>query len=388
MKVKKFTAKTMPEAMKKVREELGDDAVILNSKRVENGGFLGMFKKKMIEVIAAVDPAANQAERKEQPPPAAPLSTPPAPQQTFSNAPAEGEAHKTSKDEQHEGLYEEVKQLKKMVRSISNENSDLPEELEQLKQRLENHEVDETLRLDITRHLLENWQAAQEADASAIERWLSDYGRSLAGQAPLGGLPKNRRFVNVVGPTGVGKTTTVAKMAAYFQLKKQYSVALITTDTYRIAAVDQLKTYARILNVPLSVAYSIDDFREAKEAYADYDLVLVDSAGRNFTNPLYVDELKRVMDFETEMVTYLVLALTSKYQDMKRIYEQFQLISIDKLIFTKLDETESYGAVWNFLATYQAGPAYFTNGQNVPDDIFEADAEAVAKLLNKDEHHE
>jgi flagellar biosynthesis protein FlhF len=198
---------------------------------------------------------------------------------------------------------------------------------------------------------------------------------------PFGGISFSKKYINVAGPTGVGKTTTLAKMAAECVIKHKKKVAFITTDTYRIAAIDQLKTYAKILNVPLEVCYTIEDFKQAAEKLKDNDLILIDTAGRNFRNKQYVEDLQNVIDFEKDMETFLVLSLTAKQRDMEDIYSQFSIIDIDKLIFTKADETSTYGAMYNIIHKYRKGAAYITNGQDVPDDILAADPDVIVKQL-------
>lgn len=179
----------------------------------------------------------------------------------------------------------------------------------------------------------------------------------------------------------MGKTTTIAKIAAKAVLKDNKKVALITTDTYRIAAIEQLKTYAKLLNIPIEVAYNAEDFKNATEKFRSFDLILTDSAGRNFREERFVHELKEVIHFNGEMETYLVLALTSKYADLKKIIEQFHDISIQKVIFTKKDETMSCGTIFNVIADYSLGIAYITDGQNVPEDIVEATEDYLLQCL-------
>ena len=144
---------------------------------------------------------------------------------------------------------------------------------------------------------------------------------------------------------------------------------------------DQLKTYAKILNVPIEVCYNNADFKKAIETFQDYDYIFIDTAGRNFRNQVYVHELKKMIDFDEDMETFLVFSLTSKEIDMDEIYAQFSLIPIDKFIFTKLDETTLYGAMINQVLKYNKGIAYITNGQEVPDDIVEATPEFIIQKV-------
>lgn len=373
MKVKKFTAQTMHDAMKLIRSELGDDAVILNSKEVETGGLLGFFTKKQLEVIAAIDPVANRVpmsnQREQVKRNTAPRSVSSTPQLQKSAKP------------NHDSLLNEINQLKQLIHGLSEKSglsgsgaNEYPEPFQQIEDLFRAHGVTEMIRLNLIKHLLKKWyeQSASERNTDEIKSELSRYLDELLADVPMGGLSFERQIINIVGPTGVGKTTTIAKIAAHCVLKKQKKVALVTTDTYRIAAVEQLKTYAKILNIPLEVAYSVDDFKSAITQFKHYDLVIVDSAGRNFRNRLYVEELSKVIDFQHEAETYLVLSLTSKYEDMKEIVQQFSLIPMEKVILTKKDETSTFGAMLNLPLELGKGIAYITNGQNVPDDMVEA----------------
>ncbi|WNF35443.1 flagellar biosynthesis protein FlhF [Bacillaceae bacterium IKA-2] len=383
MKVKKFVAESMSEAMKKIRLELGGDAVILNSKAVNTGGFLGFFTKKNIEVIAAIDTAPTV---RRQIPKKQAKATPS--NKVVQKEVNSGKVNQVAKDET---LLAEVKALKHIVNGISSsintQFDDYPEPLRKMNQLLIDQDVLPTIRNEVMKKLLKKWYIQDKESFNDLEitKWAKDLLTDSVSWDEMGGFKFNKKFLNLVGPTGVGKTTTIAKIAAHCVLKHKKKVAFITTDTFRIAAIDQLKTYAKILNVPVEIAYSIDDFKEAKEKFASYDLVVIDSAGRNFLNQLYIDELKKVIDFNEEMETYLVLALTSKYRDMVTIYEQFSKININKVIFTKKDETFSRGAMINLVHEYNVGVSYITNGQSVPDDISEGSAnEIVNSILEVD----
>ncbi|MDQ0253695.1 flagellar biosynthesis protein FlhF [Evansella vedderi] len=364
MKVKKIIARNMPEAMTKVRAELGNDAVILNSKEVYTGGFLGFFTKKNMEVIAAVDPVKPQ--KTERMP---------------TRSPIKHERQRRDK------IAMEIAELKRLVKGINEQQQEktltldpaYPGYLQNINQRLLEEEVKEVHRLQIMKQLLKRWYSenGEEEREEQLLLWLKEAVADYLNDVEYGPFLFKKRYLNVVGPTGVGKTTTLAKIASRAAILHQKKIAFITTDTYRIAAIEQLKTYAKILNVPIEVAYSIDDFKLAKERLKNFDFILVDSAGRNFRNPLYVEQLREVIDFDDEMETHLVLSLTSKYRDMKNIMDQFQKVKINKVIYTKADETDTYGAMINIHGDYKIGASYITTGQNVPDDILEASKETV-----------
>lgn len=377
MKVKKYVADSMPEAMKKVRNELGHDAVILNSKEIETGGFFGFFTKKSIEVIAAIDTTLT-------------VKKPEANRKVVKRT----SEVQTNEQQKNLEIMNEIQQLKSLIQTMSNEkiesHQEYPEPFAKIDEQLNAHEVSPSLRLTAMKEALKRWYNLDDAQKNEelILQWIKEIFLEETSGIDMGGITFQKKFINIVGPTGVGKTTTIAKIAADSVLKKQKKVALITTDTYRIAAVEQLRTYAKILNIPLEVVYSVDDFKKAKELFAHYDLVLVDSAGRNFRNKLYVEELKKVIDFNDEVETFLVLSLTSKYRDMEAIYEQFSLIDIQKLIFTKKDETSYYGAMLNMVTKYRIGIAYITTGQNVPDDIIEGSSERMIEMIVESDSNE
>lgn len=386
MKVKKYTASSMPEAMKQVRAELGSDAVILNSRVIQTGGFMGFFRKNNIEVIAAIDPDTE-------------ISMEPAKQEKSQRDPL---IKKSLKANEHLPILQQANPAVQ----ISNGNSELIKEIAQLKELLKSkgvqpdipvslpepvsrqlqyfkiQELETELIDELAATLLEKWYlGGGAANTEEIGKWSAEaFAQKLADHS-FGGISFQKKFVNVIGPTGVGKTTTLAKIAAECVLKHQKKVAFITTDTYRIAAIEQLKTYAKILDVPIEVCYNIEDFQTATIRFKDYDVVFIDTAGRNFRNQKYVSDLRNVIDFNNDMETFLVLALTSKQKDMEEIRNQFSLIHIDKFIFTKLDETSVYGAMLNMSQKFSTGIAYLTNGQDVPDDLIEANPKIIVNTI-------
>ncbi len=384
MKVKKFIASSMPEAMKQIRAELGNEAVILNSRVVHTGGVLGFFKKRSIEVMAAVDPKLEIAER-----PAAKTASVrrgiPASELQMQNGELGNEAGQVSEVKPSKELLKEISELKQMMSSLTNSHQcgpAFPEVISKVQMHLNEQGLDRSLEDQVLSALLEKWYlSGADAGDSEVFTWLkAELAKGLEG-IPCGGISYTKKFIHVAGPTGVGKTTTLAKMAAECVIKHKKKVAFITTDTYRIAAIDQLKTYAKILNVPLEVCYTIEDFRFAANEFKNHDLILIDTAGRNFRNKKYVEDLRNVIDFENDMETFLVLSLTAKQRDMEDIYSQFSIIDIDKLIFTKADETSTYGAMYNIIRKYRIGAAYITNGQDVPDDIIEAAPDIIVKQI-------
>lgn len=359
MKVKKIIASTMPEAMEKIRQELGEDAVILVSKNISTGGFFGLFAKKKIEVIAAIDERQKKIKTK---------------------APA---AMKVQAGQQEQALISELRELKKELKQMKKHSFVKHNQLFEVSQILQKHELHPALIDRINENLMKRYEQQQmrSIPLDVQKKWASEYLTELLNSRKIGGFQYEKRLLNIIGPTGVGKTTTIAKIAAKAVLKDNKKVAFITTDTYRIAAIEQLKTYAELLNVPVEVAYNLHDFKEANEKFRHYDLVIIDTAGRNFRDKQYVEQLKNIIDFNEEMETYLVLSLTSKYEDMREIIQRFNQFPIEKVIFTKKDETSSYGAIINVMDEFSLGLAYISDGQNVPEDIIEPSIDYIVESL-------
>lgn len=372
MKVKKYMASSMPEAMNKIRKELGHDAVILNSRVVHTGGVFGLFRKKSIEVIAAIDSQPISQKKK----------YPTEVQQVPSPSPVSASSPNPSED-----IVQEINELKKMLAQLNimnhSVNTQLPSKVERVVQRLKDQEVSGLLIDQLVPSLLEFYylnkeQATEKKLVHWTKAWLLE---KLSAVEPFQGISFEKKYINVVGPTGVGKTTTLAKMAAQCVLKHQKKVAFITTDTYRISAIDQLKTYANILNVPIEVCYNKEDVEKAKDTFAHFDIILIDTAGRNYRQRQYVDDLIEMFSFNEEMQTHLVLSLTGKMKDMEDVCDQFSSVPFDSFIFTKMDETSTYGSMLNMIGKYGKSVSYITNGQNVPDDLKEVSPEHIVNLM-------
>ena len=356
MKIKKISAPTMAEAMQIVKQEMGEDAVILNSKTVESGGVFGLFKRKLVEVIAALDaPKVKEGS----------IHTDHIEKQALNELSTywrDSDAPKVD-DVKRSRMVQTAKPI------ISEPKKEQWITKKELSDQLMNQELDEPL----IEKILKNYEHVSIENKEDVYDLLSFNLKNIFRDIDFGGISFTKKFVNVLGPTGVGKTTTLAKLAAKCVLDEEKKVAFITTDTYRIAAIEQLKTYAQILSVPLEVCYNAQDFIAAKNKFSDYDVVFIDSAGRNFLDQENVLNLTKIINYDDDVEVFLVFALTGKYLDMKKIYKQFSKLPIYRFIFTKIDETHSYGAMFNLMDEFKVGTAYITNGQNVPDDFVDAD---------------
>jgi flagellar biosynthesis protein FlhF len=204
---------------------------------------------------------------------------------------------------------------------------------------------------------------------------------SLGKPKPLEIKPGERRTALFLGPTGVGKTTTLAKLAAIYSIQHQKKVGLITADTYRIAAVDQLRIYAQILGIPLSIIYSPDELKDAIKYHEDKDIILIDTAGKSIKNREQEKEINQLLLSREIDEIYLVLGSNISYKGCVNIIESYRFLPDYKLLFTKVDEITSYGIILNCCLLTQKPLSYFTTGQDVPDDIEIVNPEKIKNLL-------
>lgn len=392
MKMKKYNAPSIAEAMKQIRLDLGEDAVILNSKVVVTKKFFGLVKNKSYEVVAGYD----QVEKK-----SAYFSSqdmPPVPSfKDVGTTPMNQPVEQPKKVLQEDGsaipgnLVKEIAELKSMMQSMQrmSTQSQYPDELLPFVDFLKQQELGEELITQISDELFEHYnQNDNQITWNEMQEIAKDYLRKELYDLPISGMLYDKKYINVLGPTGVGKTTTIAKIAARSVLEKKKKIGFITTDTYRIAAIEQLKTYAALLQAPIEVVYNAADYAEAIKKLAHLDLIFIDTAGRNYKEAKYVDDLKSLIQFDDQLESYLVLSLTAKQKDLESIIEQFKDINIEKFIFTKLDETNSIGTMFNLMIKYNKGLAYYTNGQEVPEDIEQPSSDNLLELFFKENSDE
>lgn len=370
MKVKLFTANTINEAMSQVKSELGRDAIILHTRRFRKGGFLGFFGKEMVEVMAAIDPL----------PAAAPVAIP---------------EKKAIMSVSHPPL---TKEEELTVTALQLELANMRKMIEQVLHKLPQSEKEQSvwlellMRNDIEPQIAENLvkglpgeQSMVAGNPEIIRQLLCDRVSSYLQRIDGINIPaQGCKVVALIGPTGVGKTTTIAKLAANFAIKEGYRVALITADTYRIAAVEQLKTYADIIGVPIEIVYSTDEMKAALYRHRDRQLVLIDTAGRSPRNSYQLDELKAMLTADPYIETHLVLSCTTKYKEALEIVKKFSVCSPQKFLFTKVDEATNLGTVFNLIYQFPTTLSYMTNGQNVPDDIELVNPKKMANLVLRD----
>lgn len=419
MTINKFQGKTQEEAIEKAKAELGEHAVIMNIREVKPKGLFRAFKNSTFEVTAAVEEKEHFASAMQTAGGTLENKKEEMVHDTINLAADEPitipKFEPQTKPEQNE--KKEPENLQKPLFSAQvTEEKKLEERLEDLSERLEK---------SLGGKLLDDSQLSQESPSEefnfvrilystllknevseqyvnqilgeiekfirpghSVDMILSNVYQKLIlrfGQPkPLDVSKAKPHVVFFIGPTGVGKTTTIAKIASKYKVDFEKKVAFITSDTYRIAATEQLQVYANILDAPMSIVYSKDELNEAIEKYMEYDLVFVDTAGFSHKNEEQKDDIRNLINGTKPEYTkevYLVLSATTKYRDLLEIVDAYRTISEFKLIFTKLDETSTYGNLLNIKLYSDAELSYTTNGQNVPDDIELFDTQKVVKQL-------
>ena len=380
MIVKKYEAPTMKEALAAVKQDLGSDAVILHTKTQRRNGLLGLWGKEMVEISASRDINLLDKPQKSQ---TGNLIE-------YYKKSIHAESGQVRKDSPLDLklLHSDLNEVKSLVMSLMKRSkhadiSALSDELLEAYLLLIEQEVSEELSKEIISKIHSELSDDEIKSAEIIQRaLLSTVIQMIPSVEPITLLrPSVVKKVALVGPTGVGKTTTIAKLAADFSLRQNKDVALITIDTYRIAAVEQLRTYAEIINIPLEVVLTPNEVRKAIEKHKNRDLILIDTAGRSQKNVLQMSELKGFIDAIAPHETNLVLSTTTNDKHMRNVIEQFSALSIDKIIFTKLDEAISFGLIFNVMSMLNKSLSYVTIGQNVPDDIAITDPHMLARLI-------
>jgi len=336
----------MPQAMEQIRRELGMEAVIISSHKIRQSGLKGFFLPKVIEVTAAIEDTHT--------------------------------IQKAAELIEHQYLKQEMIELKALVQQSFGKTaeSDLLGKWREV-----------LLELEINKYIIED--LLQGIATGKLDKPLPDesWFTELMHTKIAGMLTPDRkstfpnRIMCFVGPTGVGKTTTLAKLAAQFAFFQQKKVGLVTLDTYRIGAVDQLKTYGEIIGIPVEVAMTPKDLKKVIAKFEEKDLILIDTMGHPTQNKVRLYELKTILDTIQPVENYLVLSCATKSRDLVKIAGDYQLLNYTNLIFTKIDETNTLGSILNVVQTTKLPVAYITNGQKVPEDIEPATPEKLARLI-------
>ncbi len=418
MIIKKFQGKTEEEAMAAAKKELGGSVVLMNVKQMKKKGLFSIFKPQLVEVtvaleeeeqdssatfksaVAAVSEIAKQQVQKED-------TQPKAEKKDVESKEAERKVtervveskskeetpktEKTKTDSAENGIEERLNTLQSMLEK-------------QIGRKEEPKEGEKNENVEVFR-LLYNVMMENELDEKYANQLIDDLDKTMKPNMPIDfilstvyqkmvlkfGNPcaimpakKGPKVIYFIGPTGVGKTTTIAKIASKLSVEQKKKIALLTADTYRIAAAEQLRTYASILEVPFRVIYTASELLTAIGDFKEYDYILVDTAGHSHHNTELKESMREmidILDAPTEKDVYLVLSATTKYRDLISIADSYKEFTDYHLIFTKLDETTTLGNLLNMKLYTGASMSYVTCGQNVPDDIADFNAQETVKLL-------
>lgn len=396
MNLQTFKAPTMAEALTQVKGSMGADAVILHTRTFHTRAWLGLRRREMVEITAGR--GLGPADRRRQPQRSATLAAAysrpgvvirrPSPDagpcgngRQLLETPAATSAAMLS-------ISQEVASLKSMVKDLvtqtrHRQSPNVPEELFDHFMRLVGCQVPEDLAGDLVRNVHRQVRPEHYAQHEFVKEKLIEQLEKLF--TTTGPIVRNKKsgphVVALIGPTGVGKTTTLAKLAANLQLRERRRVGLITLDTYRIAAVDQLKRYADLIRSPLRVVGGAEDLQEAARCMSDCEFVLIDTAGRSPNDTLKLNELKGVLAAAEPDEVHLVLSATASEQCLELATTRFCEVRTDKIIFTKLDEAANIGVLLNVVRKINKSVSYITTGQDVPDDIEVGRGRRLAQLI-------
>lgn len=408
MIIKKFQGKTETEAVENAKKELGSNVVVMNVRSVKRKGLFGFLRPQLTEVTVALEEESQRAAaaRKEPPKPqtqryveaianadpvrtvreAAPLR---GKNVYAAGAPEDGRKDNSAIEEKLDTLHTLLEQqLQKPEEAKDELFEEQPEtEIERFMKLLYNTMLDNEVDEQYANQIIDEFEKINKPNvpfdyvlSNIYQKMVLKFGK------PCGITPaeKGPKVVFFVGPTGVGKTTTIAKIASKFSVEGKKKLALLTADTYRIAAAEQLRTYANILEVPFRVIYTEEEMEQALEEFADYDYIMVDTAGHSHQNEAQKEAMKEFihsMDGKAEKEVFLVLSSTIKYRDLINIADAYSEMTEYKIIFTKLDETTTLGNLLNLKLYTGASLSYVTSGQNVPDDIEQFNPQKTVKRL-------
>jgi len=380
-KLKSFRAPTYKEALEKVKKEVGDEVKIVSSKEIKRATLTtpGLYEivveieeDKDEDVLLKISNAAKEI-------------------QTITNKNDNIDLSEIKElKEKVKEISDTLKYLQATIWSMNKKDFEIPPEFSEIyalakASGIIDRHLDEIMKLTI-----KYMPFKMRRNSETIKRYFNTLLKKMIPiRIEREITPPQKKILMFIGPTGVGKTTTIAKLAARYAYKmsKRYKVGIITLDTYRIGAVEQLMSYAKIMRLPIETVIDPTDFEEALNSLKHNDYILIDTVGSSQHDKEKIEKLSNFLKVNTfsEINVNLVLSAVTKYEDLIDIYKNFSIFPIDTLIFTKLDETKTYGNVFSFLLDVKKPLSYFSIGQEVPDDLIEASAEYLLKgILEKE----
>jgi len=391
----------MSEALAEVKRTFGAGAVIIHTRTIRAPGLKGFLGRQIVEVAAATDvPRRNERRTTDVVPQEPAGNTVAVQRQKGTMAPERrmprhiADAYLRNRrtetpapNDQLKALRDEISGIRSSLDDLVRSNcppsvAGLPEPLTEGYMTLVRHGVAEPLAAEVVRSLAEEMTEAELWFADKIQRRTTErLAEHMRVAGPIQLTAGERRVVALIGPTGVGKTTTIAKLAANFKVRGHRRVALITIDTYRIAAVQQLQTIADIIKVPLCTVETIGDLQQALGELRDYDLVLVDTAGRSQRDELKMNDLKSFIKASGADEVHLVVSATGSLGNIQEVIKRFREIGPNRLIITKVDEAEALGTVVSASSQTEVPVSYVTVGQEIPNDIEVADGTRLAEMV-------
>lgn len=391
----------MAEALAQVKTAMGAEAVILHTRSYTTKQWLGLRRREVVEITAGkgVNVVNRQPRREAATRPTAvsagayTRSTIVKPQaqaprdaiiqnsRQLLDSPAASGAIMLNISQEMNALKSMVTDLVRQSRSAQSPN--VPQDLFEYYQQLIENQVADELACEMVTTLQKTLRPEHLAQPAFVREKLAE---QLEKMIPTSGPISRRKttgphVVALIGPTGVGKTTTIAKLAANLKLREKHRVGLITLDTYRIAAVDQLRKYADIIGSPLKVVNNSDDLQQAIAGMADCEYILIDTAGRSPNDTMKLNELKGLLDSVSPDEVHLVLSTTASKECIQLAIDRFSDVRADKIIFTKLDEAAHVGVVLNVIRKVNKSLSYITTGQDVPNDIEVGRGRRLAQLI-------
>ncbi|MCA9734912.1 MAG: flagellar biosynthesis protein FlhF [Deferribacteres bacterium] len=382
MKIKKYHKQSMTDALKAIKQELGENALILSSKKIpgESGG---------IEVIAAIDEKPLKAGSAVVPPIPAFEEKVPAAARTSQKRNYASRMYAGAEPKQVENRRITSPSFERITTS---EQPQPPFETNRVMPTLSpflrtmkdvlskagvHGEIISSLLLELGEKVPQNEFQSTESAAGILRKKLASRFR-VSLDSPSMRSPK---IVALVGPTGVGKTTSIAKIAAQLTLQQQAKVGLISIDTYRIGAIDQLKTFAEIAEIPMKIAFTPPQLEYIVQSYSDYDYIFLDTTGRNPRNRIFLRELRHFIENIDVSEVHLTLSATTRYAELEDIMRSYQQLPFDRILFTKIDEVMDAAVMLNLAKLSDKPVSYICNGQNIPDDLIKATQESLAEIV-------